>query len=375
MRIALVHRDLHQMTRGGICTVYRALATVLMRHGHQVTLVTQQTPHPVTIAGVEVATLPRTEDLDAHRAAVDDLLGQLHPDVVECSTWEAETLSYLERPRPRRAPVVVRGEFSAATLGAPDLARDERRLVHAADRVIAVSNYAADDLAARYGIDRPTVIHNGVDRDRFRPGPATRPVSGTRVALRRDGTLADPRPVGELLESGEHVAPFTADPRGRVQVVWVGKVTPMKGWDRLEQLAARLADIATITAVVGHSAALCPITPAAEHLTALHDLHDTDMPAVFRSADWLLSTSRWEGFGLAIAEAIACGTPALLPHTLGTAPELLAAGGGRTYCDADDLADILTHRPPPDVRLPDSFTWHTNVSATLALYEQLITET
>lgn len=26
MRVCLVHRDIHQITRGGICTLYRALA-------------------------------------------------------------------------------------------------------------------------------------------------------------------------------------------------------------------------------------------------------------------------------------------------------------------------------------------------------------
>jgi hypothetical protein len=35
MRIALVHRDLHAVTRGGIGTLYRALAPRLRDAGHQ----------------------------------------------------------------------------------------------------------------------------------------------------------------------------------------------------------------------------------------------------------------------------------------------------------------------------------------------------
>jgi D-inositol-3-phosphate glycosyltransferase len=46
MRICLVHRDIHQVTRGGICTLYRALAKRLAAHGHQVTVITQATPIP-----------------------------------------------------------------------------------------------------------------------------------------------------------------------------------------------------------------------------------------------------------------------------------------------------------------------------------------
>lgn len=51
MRVTLIHRDLHQITRGGICTLYLALADELIRCGHEVVLVTQDTPHPVVRPG------------------------------------------------------------------------------------------------------------------------------------------------------------------------------------------------------------------------------------------------------------------------------------------------------------------------------------
>jgi hypothetical protein len=43
MLICLV-RDLHAITRGGIGSLYRELATQLRRRGHTVTLLTQQSP-------------------------------------------------------------------------------------------------------------------------------------------------------------------------------------------------------------------------------------------------------------------------------------------------------------------------------------------
>lgn len=88
----------------------------------------------------------------------------------------------------------------------------------------------------------------------------------------------------------------------------------------------------------------------------------------YRAADWLLSTSRWEGFGLAIAESLACGTPVLLPADLGTAPELLADGGGLTYADADELAAILARRDRPTGHLPARFDWDRNAAATVEVY-------
>ncbi len=167
MHIAIVHRDLHQLTRGGICTVYRSLAAQMASRRHAVTMVTQATHRPVVIDGVNIAALPRTGDLTGHRAAVADLLTTIQPDIVECSTWEAETLAYLSQPAGRRAPVLVRGEFSAATLGARDLADAERDLVRRTDQVIAVSDYTARDLAAAYGI--PVAIRDALAGDPWMP--------------------------------------------------------------------------------------------------------------------------------------------------------------------------------------------------------------
>ncbi len=145
----------------------------------------------------------------------------------------------------------------------------------------------------------------------------------------------------------------------------------MKGWDHLERIIDRLREIAVVTVLLGHSRARCPVTIEPDRLTVLHDLNDADLPGLYRSADWLLSTSRWEGFGLAIAEAMASGTPVLLPEQLGTAPELLEAGGGYTYRDVDDLARILTWEPRPSAALPEQFDWSVNAEATLAYYREL----
>lgn len=372
IRVALVHRDLHQVTRGGICTVYRSLAAHLTDQGASVTLVTQESPHPVRMPGVTVVSLPRTENLNVHRSAVAEALHDVAPDVVDCSTWEAETLHYLAVPRQDRAPVLVRGEFSAARLGAPDLARDERQLVHAAERVIAVSQYAARDLAQEYGVSRPLALPNGVDRERFHPGEPSTPRSGCRIDIDASGQITSRMSIPTLLSSGETVAPWSLTDDERSRIVWVGKITPMKGWDTLEAAALRLRDIATVTVLLGHSPALAPVTPAAGLLTVLQDLDDDDVAGLYRAADWLLSTSRWEGFGLAIAEALACGTPALLPENLGTAPELLAAGGGRTYRDIGDLAEIVASPERPSGRLPEHFDWAVNAAQSLRLYRDLV---
>jgi glycosyltransferase involved in cell wall biosynthesis len=370
MRIALVHRDLHAVTRGGIGTLYRALAPRLRAAGCEVTLITQHSPGPLALQGTRVITLPRTDDMESHRQAVAETLASLAPDIAEASSWEAETLHYARLPRAARAPVVVRGDLSAATMRASlPLVTAERELAHAADAVLAVSGFAADDLASAYRIPRPVVTVNGADRARFRPGPATEPAGGHRIALAPDATAAASEPL-----AGGALPPPWADPGGgRRRLVWVGKATPVKGWDRLEQIARDLDGTAHVTVLLGHAPALSRITLAGteDNVTILQDLPERDMPSFYRAADWLLSTSRWEGFGLAIAEALACGTPALLPAGLGTAPELLAADGGRTYRDTGDLRAILAADGTPAGTLPAALDWDATAAATLHVYQSL----
>lgn len=379
MHAALVHRDLHRVTRGGICTVYRCLADELVQRGHRVTLVTQSTPHPLGRAGVDVVVLPRTEDLGEHRRAVADALDQIAPDVAECSTWDAELLAYLTRTD--RAPVMIRGDLPAATMGIPHLARDERTLCHAADAVVAVSHFAAEALARDYRIERPAVLANGVDRRRFTSyglpdGGPHLPRSGWRVRFDAEGHVTSRQALSEFIIDEPAWVGFLGNrPHPRpVLLVWVGKFTEMKGFDRLTRLIPRLSGLAQLVVVLGHGQVHFPI-PAwnDDDVLVCQDMDDDDLPAVYRAANYLLSTSRWEGYGLAIAEALSCGTPALLPADLAVGPELIALGEtGATWRDDDELLGLITTRPALVGALPDRYTWAENAAATLDLYAALL---
>ncbi|WP_273452327.1 glycosyltransferase family 4 protein, partial [Nevskia ramosa] len=52
-----------------------------------------------------------------------------------------------------------------------------------------------------------------------------------------------------------------------------------------------------------------------------------DMPALYAAADWTILPSRYEPFGLVIAESLACGTPAIVGRDAGVA-ELMDADDG-----------------------------------------------
>jgi alpha-1,3-rhamnosyl/mannosyltransferase len=77
------------------------------------------------------------------------------------------------------------------------------------------------------------------------------------------------------------------------------------------------------------------------HRIILQNSHvpDDDMPALYSGATLLLLPSHYEGFGIPLLEAMACGTP-LLTSRNSSLPEV--AGDAAIYVDPADPADIAT---------------------------------
>jgi len=67
-------------------------------------------------------------------------------------------------------------------------------------------------------------------------------------------------------------------------------------------------------------------------------VHD-EIPALYNSADILISPSIREGFGLAIVEAMACGLP-VVASNCSAIPELIIDGKGGFLCEPGDVNDF-----------------------------------
>jgi glycosyltransferase involved in cell wall biosynthesis len=71
--------------------------------------------------------------------------------------------------------------------------------------------------------------------------------------------------------------------------------------------------------------------------------NQTELPAIYRSADVLVLPSEYEAFGLVVNEAFACGTPAIVSDACGSAGDLIEeATTGWTFPPAD--VEALTQR-------------------------------
>jgi glycosyltransferase involved in cell wall biosynthesis len=71
-------------------------------------------------------------------------------------------------------------------------------------------------------------------------------------------------------------------------------------------------------------------------LRPLGRIEHADMPAVYQSMDVLFMPSVREGFGLCVAEAMACGLPVVACRE-SAMPELVEESSGGMLCPVDDV--------------------------------------
>ncbi len=168
-----------------------------------------------------------------------------------------------------------------------------RAVLHAADEVVAVSRHTEAYVRRIAPRATTSVVGNGVDRSRFSPGPP------------RDRT-------------------------GPCRVFTVRRLVARNGVDVLIDAwaAAGLGDRAVLE-VAGEGperAALARRAAEVPGVRLLGRLDDDELVARYRAADVVAVPSRsGEGFGLVIAEAMACGAPVVVTDA-GAPPELVTDG-------------------------------------------------
>jgi len=151
-----------------------------------------------------------------------------------------------------------------------------------ADRVVAISDGVGAALAHRFGVDpkRVSTIYNAVD------------VATVRVRAAEETPRLPPQPF----------------------IIAAGRLVHQKGFDLLiRAFAARLAERQLSLVIVGEG----PERSALEALARAHGVeHRVHLPgfvenpwSYFARAAAFVCSSRWEGFGNVIIEAMACGVP------------------------------------------------------------------
>lgn len=156
---------------------------------------------------------------------------------------------------------------------------------------------------------------------------------------------------------------------GRTAVLAVGTRQPRKNHAAL--VAATAALPGTTLWIAGASGWKEP-TLRGEHVRLLGAVPDADLPALYAAADVVAMASVYEGFGLPLLEARACGA-----RTLATdLPEHReAAGPEATYCDPSPAGlrsglELALAAPEPVSPLPDWADWDAGAATLLGVLER-----
>ncbi len=239
-----------------------------------------------------------------------------------------------------------------------------RRHTRVAAHLLADSEATKRDLVRRYGADprRITVVYPGLD-PLFRPveDPGRLAAVRSRYALApayiiHVGTLQPRKNLLRLLDAFEALPQRLPAPHPMPQLVLVGK----RGW-LAEPIVARARTMGERVRLLGHVAR-------------------EDLPALLSGARALVMPSLYEGFGLPVLEAMACGTPVVasnvssLPEVAGDAAllvdphatEALTEALARVLTDAE-LRQTLRQRGLQRAR---QFTWQAAAEKVLRVLEE-----
>lgn len=232
-----------------------------------------------------------------------------------------------------------------------------------ASHVLADSISTKRDLVRLLGTpaNKITVVYPGVE-PRFQP-----PTDAAAIAKVRDRYRLGSRPF----------------------VLGVSTLEPRKNWPALIQAWARLrreTNLPHRLVIAGGKGWMVEGIFAAAEASGLRDdiefpgfVDDADLPALYAAADVFASTTLYEGFGIPIVEAMACGVPVVcsnnssLPEAAGDAAlqvdpadeQALAAALCRAILD-DELRTTSRAR---GLAHAQRFTWELAAQALLAAYE------
>ncbi len=188
-----------------------------------------------------------------------------------------------------------------------------RKAVRRADHVVTYSRYTAEEVQEEYGLpkDRVHAVPLGVDPDAFRPSP---PAVIERMRARH----------GQYLLS-------------------IGLLTPRKNFPTLVEAVARLPESVRLIIVgrpsdgagaVREAVARHGLSGRFEHLTRVDH---SELVALLSACSAYVVPSLYEGFGLTVLEAMACGTPVICSDRA-SLPE--AAGDAALLVDATNFESL-----------------------------------
>lgn len=184
-----------------------------------------------------------------------------------------------------------------------------RLATRGADKIIAVSAATKKDIQAKFGIraDKVKVVYEGYDQKVFYPrGEEELSKVGVKYGLKKESRY----------------------------IFSLSALQPRKNYERLIEAFSQLNLVERISLVIAggkgwdyESILAAPDKyGVGERVTFLGHVPDEDVPALFSGAQVFAYPSLYEGFGLPVLEALACGVPVVTSNT-SSLPEVIGEAG------------------------------------------------
>ncbi len=201
--------------------------------------------------------------------------------------------------------------------------------------------------------------------------------------LRKDLAIVPPGVDTDVFRRGMYRWPDKL-PQGRVNVLYVGRLTRVKGFDLLLDSWARLGPAfrsrATLTVIGGGP--MAAMIARSESVNWLGELPHESLPPYFASADVLVQPSRSEGLPISVLEAMASGLPVVSTSVggLGTVfgdvvtaiDEHTPGGVARALEKAfDDQRETQRKSLVALERVRQGFSWDAVAQKYIEIYERL----
>ncbi len=319
-----------KQTRAGTARYLSSLIAELEREGVDISRYSfggkGRASVPARDIGWYLAGLPRR----ARRDAVD---------VLHCPTFRAPTRSAVPLVVTVHDLAVLRYPYAFNRWTRTYSERLLPKVVEAADRLVAVSEFTRTELEALLDVpaDRVRVVPNGVGEP-FRP----------------DGPGAE----------GDYV-------------LSVSTLEPRKNLPRLVQ-AFEKASLPGIELRVVGAVGWGGVNVRGRNVKLLGEVPDEELARLYRGARCVAYVSLYEGFGLPVLEAMACGAPVVVAR--GGAPEEVAGSASVSVdgLDEDSIGAGIVEAIERSQELRDAgseraagFTWRRTALETRAVYEEV----
>jgi glycosyltransferase involved in cell wall biosynthesis len=226
-----------------------------------------------------------------------------------------------------------------------------------ADMVLPVSKWAEREIKNFDNSIPTTVVPNGVDLNKFR----FKPLEKRKKTIICVGRFVPHKGHMEVIKIFKDVISDLRD--FEIKLIMVGYIFNKKFFESLKRYAKEIdiPKMDIVTSVrndynVSKESAIeiitkgknLPIKEINSSISYLTNITDVQMPSIYNLGDLFVSCSHWEGFGMPMIEAQACGLPALgydiCSHKEVVANKNLLADENDTWTIAENIKKLFTNK-------------------------------